>query len=180
MRKEVKKWFWAWDFDKEETWLNEMAAKGLVLVGVGFCRYVFEDCRPGEYQIALQCLEHKPDHPESVKYLEFMEETGAEYIGSFSSWVYLRKKTEDGYFELFSDNTSRIRHLTGIIRLLMLISGVNLGIFGYNLMLLAFFHNPINYIAIVNLLISLLGFTGAYRLWKKRSRLKAEQQVFEG
>ena len=26
MRKKVYKWFWAWEFDKEEKWLNEMAA----------------------------------------------------------------------------------------------------------------------------------------------------------
>ncbi len=26
MRKTIRKWFWAWDTDKEEKWLNEMAA----------------------------------------------------------------------------------------------------------------------------------------------------------
>ncbi len=29
--------FLVWDFDKEEKWLNEMAAKGLALTSVGFC-----------------------------------------------------------------------------------------------------------------------------------------------
>jgi hypothetical protein len=33
--------FWVWDFDKEEKWLNEMAAKGLSLVSVGFYKYEF-------------------------------------------------------------------------------------------------------------------------------------------
>ena len=42
MRKTIRKWFWAWDFEKEEKWLNEMAAKGLALVGVGFCKYEFD------------------------------------------------------------------------------------------------------------------------------------------
>ena len=36
MRKVIHKWFAAWNFDKEERWLNEMAAKGLGLVSVGF------------------------------------------------------------------------------------------------------------------------------------------------
>ena len=34
MRTIIKKFFFVWDFDKEEKWLNEMAAKGLALVGV--------------------------------------------------------------------------------------------------------------------------------------------------
>ncbi len=41
MKHIIHKWFWAWDFDKEEKWLNEMSAKGLNLTGVSFCRYVF-------------------------------------------------------------------------------------------------------------------------------------------
>ncbi|MBQ2899558.1 MAG: DUF2812 domain-containing protein, partial [Oscillospiraceae bacterium] len=32
MKKVIKKMFWAWDFEKEEKWLNEMSAKGLALV----------------------------------------------------------------------------------------------------------------------------------------------------
>ena len=27
-RKTVWKWFWVWDFEKEERWLNEMALAG--------------------------------------------------------------------------------------------------------------------------------------------------------
>ena len=30
------KYFWAWEFDKEERWLNEMASNGWALVQVGF------------------------------------------------------------------------------------------------------------------------------------------------
>ena len=38
MRKVIKKFFWAWEYEKEEKWLNEMAAKGLALVDYTFCR----------------------------------------------------------------------------------------------------------------------------------------------
>ena len=44
MRQVIHKWFWAWEFEKEEQWLNEMSAKGLALVGIGYCRYEFEPC----------------------------------------------------------------------------------------------------------------------------------------
>ena len=27
-RKTIRKWFWAWDFDKEEEWLENMARNG--------------------------------------------------------------------------------------------------------------------------------------------------------
>ena len=29
-RKTIRKWFWVWDFEKEEDWLNEMAAASRV------------------------------------------------------------------------------------------------------------------------------------------------------
>ena len=29
-RKTIRKWFWVWDFEKEEDWLNEMAMNGWV------------------------------------------------------------------------------------------------------------------------------------------------------
>ena len=82
MRKTVRKWFWVWDFDKEEQWLNEMAAKGLALVGTGFCRYDFEECVPGAYQVRLELLENQLQHAESQQYIRFLEETGVEQAGN--------------------------------------------------------------------------------------------------
>ena len=35
-RMTVRKWFWVWDFEKEEDWLNEMAMNGWALASVGF------------------------------------------------------------------------------------------------------------------------------------------------
>ena len=36
MKKVIHKLFFAWNFEKEEQWLNEMASKGLVLTYAGF------------------------------------------------------------------------------------------------------------------------------------------------
>ena len=58
MRTTMHKWFWIWDFDKEEQWLNQMAANGKALVHTGFCTYEFEDCTPGEYIYRLELLEN--------------------------------------------------------------------------------------------------------------------------
>lgn len=179
MRKTIRKWFWVWDFDKEERWLNEMAARGLCLVSVGWCRYEFEDCVPGEYSVRLELLKEKPMHPESVKYMEFLEETGAEHVGSYWKWVYLRKKKADGNFQLFSDNESRIRHLTRIIRFVSVLTALNLYSGFYNLFLFFLWGNLVSLLGLINLAFSTFFICGIIKLCRKRQRLKEEQRVFE-
>ena len=56
MRKVVYKGFFVWNFEKEEKWLNEMAAKGFALISVGPFRYEFEDSLPDEYEVRLELL----------------------------------------------------------------------------------------------------------------------------
>ena len=68
-RKTIRKWFWVWDFEKEEDWLNEMAMNGWVLESVGFCTYHFLRCEPGEYTVRLEMRTYDPE------YVAFMEET---------------------------------------------------------------------------------------------------------
>ena len=179
MRQTIRKWFWVWDFDKEEKWLNEMAAKGLSLVSVGFCKYEFEDSLPGEYKICLQLLDKMPRHPESKKYIDFLETTGAEQVGSFTRWVYFRKKATEGDFELFSDNDSRLKYLSSVISFVSLITVGN-WIAGINNVFIATtFPSPINYVGILNLLIGLVGTWGIIRLMRKRKKMKQDGQLFE-
>ncbi|MBQ7736657.1 MAG: DUF2812 domain-containing protein [Oscillospiraceae bacterium] len=118
----IRKWFWVWSFEKEEDWLNEMAMNGWVLDGVGYCTYHFVRCEPGEYSVRLEM------HPYDEAYLSFMRETGAEFVGQMMMWIYFRKKTADGPFDLFSDIDSRIRHLNTIGRFLAAIGGANLAL----------------------------------------------------
>ena len=179
MRQTIHKLFWVWDFDKEEKWLNEMAAKGLSLVSVGFCKYEFEDSMPGEYKVCLQLLDKMPRHPESKKYIEFLETTGAEQVGSFTRWVYFRKKATEGDFELFSDNDSRLKYLSSVISFVSLITVGN-WIAGINNVFIATsFPSPINYVGILNLLIGLIGTWGVIRLIRKRKKMKQDGQLFE-
>ena len=121
-RKTIRKWIWVWDFEKEEDWLNEMAMNGWVLESVGLCVYHFVRCEPGEYSVRLEM------RPYDEAYLSFMRETGAEYVGRMMAWIYFRKKTADGPFELFSDIDSRIGHLDRIGKLLTIIGAANLAI----------------------------------------------------
>ncbi|MDO5784487.1 MAG: DUF2812 domain-containing protein [Eubacteriales bacterium] len=121
MRRIMHRLFMAWQYEKEEDWLNEMAANGWNLVDTSLFRYTFEEGTPGEYQYRLELLEHGAKSPESIAYIRFMEETGAEHIATwFNGWTYFRKKVSDGPFAIFSDIDSKIKHLKRIERILLL------------------------------------------------------------
>lgn len=112
-----------WNFEREENWLNNMSAKGLALVDYSWCRYVFEDSDPGEYIYRLELLKDVPDNIESKKYIEFLEQTGVEHVASYMKWVYFRKKSSEGKFDIYSDIDSRIDHYK---RVLVFFAGLTL------------------------------------------------------
>src|SRR5690606_15366944 len=101
MKKTVIKFYS--NFEKEEQWLNRMAAQGWHCTDYALGRYVFEKGEPGEYIYRLQLLDYPAAHAESAAYLAFLEETGVEVIATWFRWVFLRKKAADGPFEIFSD-----------------------------------------------------------------------------
>ena len=179
MRHTVKKWFWAWDFQKEEQWLQQMAAKGLALVSVGFARYEFEDTQPGEYDVCLQLLEQNIKHPESVKYIEFLEQTGAEHVGTYGRWIFVRKKRAEGGLQLFSDYQSRVKQLSRIIGMIVPVSVANFLIGISNISLLFTLSGDANAVGLINLLLGLLGCFGWYKLSKMKKALQEQAQIFE-
>ena len=179
MRKIIHKLFFIWSFDKEEIWLNEMAAKGLCLAGVGFARYEFEDCVPGEYNIRLELLKDSVNHPESQNYIRFLEDVGAEHIGTLFRWVYFRKKADAAPFNLFSDIDSRIHHLDRMLLIPCVLGLANL------LNAVNMTHRFINYgdAAILPMSLTwamaLLMAYGFVRLLHKKLKLKRERLLHE-
>ena len=179
MRKVIKKFFWAWEYEKEEHWLNEMAAKGLALVDYTFCRYSFEECEPGEYSFKIQLLEHRPSHPESEQYIRFMEETGAEQVASYLNWVYFRKKTSEGPFEIFSDIESKLKHQILIKKLLLPFGILNLCVGFCNIINCWFNAREIVWVPFINIACAVLIFLGVSGISKKIKALKKEQTIRE-
>jgi len=118
--KTVRKWYWVWQFEEEEAWLNLMAQEGWVLDKVGLGVYHFISCEPGSYQIALEMRD-----PED-SYIAFMQDMGAQYVGRILSWLYWRRPTQNGPFTLFSDLDSRIQHLNRIAKTLKGVGIANL------------------------------------------------------
>ena len=166
-RKTIRKWFWVWEFDKEEQWLNTMAQSGWVLDSVGFCKYNFVKCEPGEYTVRLEM--HDPDD----EYVAFMEETGAEFIGRMVKWIYFRKKALDGPFEIFSDIDSRISQLDKISKLTAALGFANLAIG------LANSFNPVTNVGWVNLIVCAVLMYGLGRIHSKKEVLEKERMVRE-
>ena len=163
--KKVTRWYWVWDYEKEELWLNAMAQEGWALQRVGFATYYFERTEPGEYVVRLEC--RKKDEG----YVSFVTDMGAEYVGRIAMWVYFRRKAELGEFELNGDLDSRIEQLTTIGRMLLLVGIGNLLIGLSNL--------RYNGIGVINLICA--GFLAyAYgRIQGKRDELQRERQLHE-
>ena len=166
-RMTVKKWIWVWEFDKEERWLNAMAQQGWVLDGLGFCRYEFVRCQPGEYTVRLEMREHDEG------YLSFMADTGAEYVGRMVKWIYFRKKTELGPFDIFSDAESRIAHLNRIIWLL------RFGGFANLLLGIANSMNPVVSVGWINLLCATVLMYGLGRIEGKKEAIEQDRLLME-
>ncbi len=180
MRTIIRKWFWAWEFDEEEQWLNDMAKLGKVLVSVRYVTYEFEDSAPGEYVIRLEMLENAPCSDAGRQYVSFVEETGAEYIGRMMRWVYFRKKIADGPFELHGDNATRRKHLQRILRLLIPLGVINLGNCLYNLIIGIGLNSAFNVgCAVLCGVVTALLARGYVRLNEKKKQLEKDAQLFE-
>ena len=166
-KKTVFRLFWAWEFEKEEQWLNLMAQQGWALDKVGFCVYTFVRCEPGEYIIRLEM------HGADRNYTEFMQELNAEYIGRCVQWCFFRRKAEYGAFDIFSDIDSRISHLNKIGATMLAVGFLNLGIGVINTI------TPTHDIGILNLLLASLIMYGAGRIHGKKEELQKHRTIME-
>jgi hypothetical protein len=126
MKQSVRKAFW--NFEKEEQWLNLMAAQGLSLVDYSWCRYVFEETAPATYHYRIELLEHPVSDLRSRQYIQFLEESGIECVSWYMRWIYLRKKVSDGPFVLFSNIDSRIAHHKRVLALFDALAILELGV----------------------------------------------------
>lgn len=178
MRITKYKLFWVWQWEKEEAWLNEMAAKGFGLISTTAFRYEFEDITPGEYIYRMEMLNAAPSLPENQKYIAFLEETDAEMVGTCNQWVYFRKRAECGPFELFSDHDSRVRHLSRIQHLLLLLMPMAL-ISGLMNVILFYDSIPNLVCGCVVLLLFAVTLFAFMQISGKKKRLKREREIYE-
>lgn len=177
------------DYEKEEKWLNEMSAKGMALTDYSWCKYVFIEAPNNEYTYRIELLENLPTHAESIAYIRFLEENGVECVATYSRWIFLRKKSSEGPFDIYSDIESKINHykrifvswntvmwiefMAGLINLIMGIVNLNI-------------NNKLGNFTMGNLIIgcslTLLGLFFlrlSLRIRKKITRLQHESAIRE-
>jgi len=175
------------DYEKEEKWLNDMAAKGLAFEDYCLGRYVFSNSKPGEYTYRIELLENSVRNPESQKYLDFMADNGVEPVASWYRWIYFRKKTEDGPFELYSDIDNKIAHFRRIMWLFfpLLCVEILIGITNIRIAMPYFSQEmsggaPANFIAgLVCICVGIILFFPYNRARLKVKKLKQDKRLME-
>jgi hypothetical protein len=167
------------DYVKEEKWLNAMSQKGYHFVNYNFFRYLFEKDETKTYTYRIELLDNMPSNPKSQAYLDFLQETNITVVSSYFRWVYLRKESKEGTFELHSDFDSKIQHYIRILTLQGIVGLMNF-VIGFNNVGIGYVDKSFNLsIGHLNLVIAfILGYFCAKNYTTIR-RLKKEKQISE-
>jgi hypothetical protein len=109
------KWFWPWQDEKEEAWLEALSAEGWHLSSVALMgRYTFNkgEARSYHYRLDYMLL----NKGKRAEYLQIFQDSGWEHIGEMSNWQYWRKPVAPGEtVEIFTDNESKIKKYQRIL-----------------------------------------------------------------
>ena len=117
--------FFAWQDEREERWLSEMARKGWHMRHYNLLGYAMERGEPAEvayrldYRVALR--------EERREYLGLFRDAGWEHVQEFANWHYFRAPVKDGVVpEIFTDVSSRIAKCRRLITILLVVMLPNL------------------------------------------------------
>lgn len=118
------RWFFAWQDDKEEQWLREMALAGWHFRDVSpFGKYTFEQGAPRNDVYRLDFFRRDMNKAE---YLQLFQDAGWAYVGELSRWQYFRKTVADDLDpaasdlpDIFSDNESKAAKYRRILLILV-------------------------------------------------------------
>ena len=101
-----------------------MAADGWALKSFFAGFYKFEPCEKGEYIYQIDLGDEL--YSVSDEYRELMGELGVEIVVLWGFWIILRKRAEDGPFELYTDVDSKIEHYRKIRRMFKVVTVIEL------------------------------------------------------
>ncbi|MCC3359609.1 DUF2812 domain-containing protein [Bacillus sp. REN16] len=177
--KTVKFRFFA-DYEKEEKWVNEMAAQGWHLEKFFLGRFTFAEGEPGAFIYRNEFI--SLSGAEKDDYFEFLRDSGITIINEFGGWVYMKKATADGPFELYTDTKSKITYYKRLINLFFLLFLVNAWMGYANISIFwdkteKVFISP--YIGILNILAALLMAYPMIKIFQRKKALEKDQQFFE-
>jgi hypothetical protein len=112
-------WFWAWEDEKEEAYLREMALGGWHFKSVTFPgNYTFEK---GEPRNDVYRLDFLANYKDKDNYLQLFEDAGWSHVGEYGSWQYFRKTAVgEETPEIFTDNDSKVKKYGRVMTFLII------------------------------------------------------------
>ena len=169
------------NYPKEEKWINEMSQQGWHLEKFSLGKFTFEKGEPGKYIYRSELLGDLKKG-EKEEYFEFLEESGITVVHHFANWIYTRRETSEGPFELFTNNQSYINYYNRILAYLIPLFLLNLGMGILNLYLSAA-KGSLGWlnisIATLNGIATIIILLPIYFIYKEKTKLQKEQQFFE-
>lgn len=128
MIRTLHKLYFIWQLDKEEEWINNMAAHGYAMKARSkLGRYDFEETDAGKYVYKALFLQGSFGNKKNSDYFRFLEEMGIEVVCHSvypgMALVYTRGKAEDfpEGIELYSDIESKINCLRAMALYLLFV-----------------------------------------------------------
>ncbi|MFJ7732486.1 DUF2812 domain-containing protein [Lysinibacillus sp. NPDC097231] len=163
-----------------ENWVNDMASQGWHLKKFTWIRFTFERGEPGDYIYRHDELERFGTHYED-DYLEFLKSSGIEQVDRSGNFIFFRKPSNEGPFELFSDKKTKINNLSKKIMLLLFIMLLNLfvGLTGLSGIFLGQHTDTVRLILnSTDILVVVLIAIPLFKLMRVRKNLKKELDVY--
>jgi len=121
----VFKWFWAWQDEAEEAWLEQMALDGWHLVAIPFlASYRFEKGAPQRKVFRLDFFASRKDYG---AYRQLFQDAGWDHLGEMGGWQYFCKAAAPGETpEIYTDSASKAQKFTRVMLFLSILLAVNL------------------------------------------------------
>ncbi|MGV3487059.1 MAG: DUF2812 domain-containing protein [Tuberibacillus sp.] len=171
MTKTVVKLFWAWQDEKEEKWLTEMAEEGWHLVKCGPAFYKFTK---GEREKAIYKTDFKPQKAiDRNEYLTIFKDAGWEHVAECMGWHYFKTRSESNqYLDIFSDKQSKIQKYKSLLSFMSFILAA-IVIIAVTIV----FRNPNSYMTVMKWIyaILILGLVlGDIKILQKIKKIKEE------
>lgn len=108
------KWFFAWDDEREEAWLSQMAREGWHLQSLGLPS--FYTFAAGEPREDVYRLDYIIDHMDYQNYLQLFQDAGWEHIGEMGGRQYFRTHLHGSQVpEIYTDNSSKTQKYTRLL-----------------------------------------------------------------
>ena len=138
MIKKVFKIFFAWQDEKEESWLRSMSKKGWALKDYKLLSYTFEKEQPEDYIYKLDYKSTKND--DLQEYIGLYKDAGWEHVAQYLGWHYFRTKaSKECTQDIYSTEESKIQKYQGLLYTLI---GLAVAVF---LLSLSIFFNTSDY-----------------------------------